>query len=143
MSSNRPTLLIKRLDNGLPLPQYKTAGAVGIDLCSAETIVLGKFATHRVKTGVAIELLPGYEAQIRPRSSTSADGVLIHLGTIDTDYRGELLVIVTNNDTLLRIERGDRIAQLVIAPVAHCDIIEVDKLSETGRGIGGFGSTGK
>ena len=136
-------LKIQRLDKGLPLPEYKTAGAVGLDLYSAETKIIGKFVTVKVRTGIAIELPPGYEAQIRPRSSTSANGVIVHLGTIDSDYRGELLVIVSNHYSgLLRIERGDRLAQLVIAPIARAVLVEVEELAETGRGDGGFGSTG-
>lgn len=138
-----PELKIKRLDPDLPLPHYKTAGSVGLDLYAAETRIIGNLDTTTIRTGIAIELPPGYEAQVRPRSSTSANGVLVHLGTIDTDYRGEILVIITNKNAPLYIEWGDRIAQLVIAPVAHCDVIEVDELGETGRGNGGFGSTGK
>ena len=136
-------LKIKRLDKDLPIPEYKTVGAVGFDLYSRETRIIGKFVTIRVPPGLAIELPTGYEAQIRPRSSTSADGVIVHLGTVDSDFRGELEVIITNNDTLLKIERGDRIAQMVIAPVVRVDFEEVEALEETDRGGNGFGSTGR
>lgn len=134
-------LKIKRLDPDLPMPEYKTAGAVGIDLHVLESHFIGKFVTTRVRTGIAIELPDGYEAQIRPRSSVSARGIIVHLGTIDQDYRGELEVIVTNNDTLLELWRGDRIAQLVICPVARADIVEVEQVEQTDR-EGGFGTTG-
>lgn len=135
-------LKIKRLDKSLPLPEYKTAGAVGFDLYAAETIMIGKFVTTKVPTGIAIELPQGHEAQIRPRSSTSANGVIVHLGTIDTDYRGELMVIVSNHYSgFLHLQRGDKIAQLVIAPIVRANLVEVEELSETQRGSNGFGST--
>lgn len=139
----KTSIQLKRLDKDLPLPAYKTTGAVALDLYARETRIIGKFVTTIIPTGVAIEIPPGFEGQIRPRSSTSAEGIIVHLGTIDADYRGELMVIVSNHyNTLLKIERGDRIAQLVIAPVATVDVVEVDELSETVRGSNGFGSTG-
>lgn len=138
-----PNLKIKRLDKNLPLPRYKTRGSVGIDLYSAESMTIGKFVTVKVPTGIAVEIPAGYEGQIRPRSSTSANGVIIHLGTIDQDYRGEILVIVSNHyNTLLRIDRGDRLAQLVICPVVRVEIMEADELAESERDANGFGSTG-
>lgn len=136
-------LKIKRLDKGLPLPAYKTPGSVALDLYARESIIMGKFTTSKIPTGIAIEIPLGYEGQIRPRSSTSADGIIVHPGTIDADYRGELMVIVSNFcSTLLRIERGDRIAQLVIAPVTIVNVLEAEELSVTHRGVNGFGSTG-
>lgn len=138
-------LKIKRLDPSLPLPEYKTAGAVGLDLYAAEDVIIGtgnKASTCTVGTGIAIELPEGYEAQIRPRSSTSAAGILVHLGTIDNDYRGELRAIVSSlvGDGVY-IRRGDRIAQLIIAPVTRAEIVEAKELIPTRRGGNGFGST--
>lgn len=128
----------------VPPPAYQTAGASGIDLCAAYNHFLGPGETIRIALGLAIEVPPGFEAQLRPRSSLSAIGVLFHFGTIDSDYRGEIMAVATNlSDDIVRITKGDRIAQLVIAPVARVELVRVEQLSDTTRGTGGFGSTGR
>ena len=138
------TTLRYKLLADVPPPEYQTAGASGIDLCAADSVQIFPYQTKVIKTGMAVELPPGYEGQIRPRSSMSARGVLCHLGTIDNDYRGELAVVLTNLEQGVReIVRGDRIAQLVIAPVERVELVRVEQLSETARGSGSFGSTGK
>ena len=141
---------VRRLPHGegLPLPSYATAGAVGMDLLAAVTepvtIEPGKRAL--IPTGLAIALPPGHELQIRPRSGLALrNGILLpnSPGTIDEDYRGELQVIVLNaGDAPFIIERGTRIAQAVLAPVLRARWHEVASLDDTGRGSGGFGSTG-
>jgi len=132
---------------GLPLPAYQTAGAAGCDLCAAthETLILAPGARLKTPTGIALELPEGYEAQIRPRSGLALkDGVTVlnTPGTIDTDYRGEIFVLLINHsEKPYEITRGARIAQLVLAPVVRARFIEARSLSETARGDGGFGST--
>jgi dUTP pyrophosphatase len=136
---------------GLPLPAYQTAEAAGLDLMAAVpdgeplTLAPGKHAL--VPTGLAIALPAGYEAQVRPRSGLAAKHgvtVLNSPGTIDADYRGEIKVILINHgDAPFLIQRGERIAQMVIAPVVQAALVPVATLSATGRGAGGFGSTGR
>ena len=139
---------IKRLDHGaeLPLPSYATAGAAGMDVVAAEELDLLPGVRHAVATGFAMAIPAGYEVQVRPRSGLALKhGVTVPNtpGTIDSDYRGELKVIMINHgDSAFPIKRGDRIAQLVVAPVQHADFIEVNALDDTARGAGGFGSTG-
>ena len=134
---------------GLPLPAYASAGAAGIDLAAAVDQPLMLNPAHRalVPTGIAIALPEGYEGQVRPRSGLALKHgitVLNSPGTIDCDYRGEVQVILANLGTEpVAIRRGDRIAQLVIAPVARAEIRRVAELPETTRGAGGFGSTGR
>lgn len=138
---------------GLPLPRYQTAGAAGLDLIAAvpskKPITLARAAWALVPTGLVIELPAGTEAQVRPRSGlafTHGVTVLNSPGTIDCDYRGEVGVILVNlGKKAFKIERGERIAQLVIARVDQAVIVEADAaaLSKTARGDGGFGSTGK
>ena len=140
------TLNVKRLQQEATLPQRATEGASGLDLyaCLPEgPVTLGPDPV-RVSTGVAIECPAGYDAQIRPRSGLSLRGVGVAFGTIDSDYRGELLVTmwVFGSKTEHTISHGDRIAQLVIAPLAEAAIVEVTELSESVRGTGGHGSTG-
>ena len=147
-----PTIPIKRLPHaaGLPLPAYETAGAAGMDLRAAVAddapMTLRPGDRHRAPTGFCFAVPAGFEAQVRPRSGLAAKAGVTCLntpGTIDSDYRGEVQVILINHgeeDFIIR--RGDRIAQLVIAPVARADWIEVADLEQTGRGAGGFGSTG-
>lgn len=135
---------------GLPLPKYETEGAAGMDLLAAVaedapvTLEPGKRAM--VPTGLAIALPLGFEAQVRPRSGLAAKHGLTVLnspGTVDCDYRGEVKVILINlGDEAFTIKRGERIAQMVIAPVTQAKWEERDSLSETARGAGGFGSTG-
>ncbi|HWV53915.1 dUTP diphosphatase [Pseudorhodoplanes sp.] len=135
---------------GLPLPAYQSASAAGLDLVAAVpegqpmTIAPGGYAM--VPTGLAIALPPGTEGQVRPRSGLAAKHgvtVLNSPGTIDSDYRGEVSVILINHGSQdFVIDRGMRIAQLVVAPVSAICVRAVEKLSETARGAGGFGSTG-
>jgi dUTP pyrophosphatase len=143
-------LKIKKLENlkELPLPKYETPGSAGMDLRAAidEPITLKEGETKLIKTGLAIALEPGYEAQVRPRSGLALKNgitVLNSPGTVDSDYRGEVCVILTNiskND--FTIERGMRIAQMIIAQYEQANIVEVKDLDETERGSSGFGSTG-
>jgi len=135
---------------GLEPPAYESAAAAGMDLRAAivadEPLVMQPGTRALVPTGLAIALPPGYEAQVRPRSGLAARHgvtVLNSPGTVDADYRGEVKVILINHgDTPFVIERGMRIAQMVIAPVTRADMIAATSLDETERGGGGFGSTG-
>ena len=135
----------------LPLPAYQTKGAAGLDLLAALDVqtpmTLAPGARVLVPTGLIIELPPGYEAQVRPRSGLALNygvTVLNSPGTIDCDYRGEVRVILANlGQAPFEIRRGERIAQLVVSPVTHAELIEVIAVTETARGAGGFGSTGK
>ena len=139
---------LKRLPHGhgLDLPAYATDGAAGMDILSAESITLRPGQRHAVATGLAVAIPEGYEIQVRPRSGLALKhGISVPNtpGTIDSDYRGELKVILINHsDTDFAIARGERIAQLVLAPVTTACWDEVDALDETERGEGGFGSTG-
>jgi len=148
-AGERPVLCIQRLRDDARLPQYMSAHAAGLDLAAAldGPLVLAAGARHAVPTGLALAIPVGYEGQVRPRSGLAlSHGVTVANapGTIDADYRGELKVILVNlGAEAYTIEPGQRIAQLVIAPVAHVDLVEVDTLGETERGEGGFGSTGK
>jgi dUTP pyrophosphatase len=140
---------IKRLSNGegLALPAYESAGAAGMDLRAAEDAVLKPGARYLMPTGLAISLPHGFEAQVRPRSGLAVKhgvSVLNTPGTVDSDYRGEIKVpLINHGDTEFTIHRGDRIAQMVIAPVIQAHVTEVDSLDETARGAGGFGSSGR
>ena len=135
---------------GLPLPHYQTEDAAGCDLAAAveeeNPLVLPPGGRALVPTGIAIALRSGFEAQIRPRSGLAVKfgvTVLNSPGTIDADYRGEIQVpMINHGEAPFTIIRGMRIAQLVVAPVTRATFIEVDKLSSTPRGSGGFGSTG-
>jgi dUTP pyrophosphatase len=133
---------------GLPLPNYATAGAAGMDLLAAvaEPVTIGPGQRALIPTGLTIALPPGYELQIRPRSGLALrHGIVLpnSPGTIDEDYRGELQVIVLNaGDAPFTVERGMRIAQAVLAPVVRARWHLVENLDETARGSGGFGSTG-
>lgn len=144
------SLRLKRLPHseGLDLPAYETAGAAGIDLRAAlaDPITLASGARQLVPTGLCIELPPGHEAQVRPRSGLSIKNgitVINAPGTIDEDYRGEIKVPLVNlsNEEFI-ITHGMRVAQMVIAKVERVAIVEVEELSESGRGQAGFGSTG-
>lgn len=143
-------LKIKRLrpHGDFPLPHYQSELSSGLDLCADvnEDVIVRPLERVLVPTGFAIELPAGFEAQVRPRSGLALKhGIsLVNTpGTIDADYRGEIKVIVINfGDGDFVIKRGDRIAQLVISPVAHAEIVEVEELQDTKRGPGGFGSTG-
>ena len=147
-----PVIPIQRLPHaeGLPLPAYETAQAAGMDLRAAipeqEDFVLHPGARRAVPTGLAFALPPGFEGQVRPRSGLALKAGVTCLntpGTIDADYRGEVKVILINlGEEDFVIRRGDRIAQLVIAPVIQASWDVVETLDETARGAGGFGSTG-
>jgi dUTP pyrophosphatase len=136
---------------GLALPAYQTAHAAGLDLLAAvpadAPLVLAPGRYAMVPTGLTIALPEGYEAQVRPRSGLAAKHgvtVLNAPGTVDADYRGEIAVLLINHGPEpFTIRRGERIAQMVIAPVARADFVSVTELSSTNRGAGGFGSTGR
>ena len=140
---------LKRLPHGdgLPLPSYATEHAAGLDVVAAESLTLAPGARHAVATGFAIAIPHGFEVQVRPRSGLALKhglSVLNTPGTIDSDYRGEVKVIVANlGDAPFEIVRGERIAQLVPAPVQRARFAEVEDLDATARGAGGFGSTGR
>lgn len=142
-------LKIERLEHNKFLPEYKTEGAAGMDLCAAisEPVTLQPLERTLIPTGLKIELEHGYEAQIRPRSGLSIKhGItLINcVGTIDEDYRGEVCVPVVNlSNQAYTIQPDERVAQMVIARVEQAEIKVTVELSETVRGVGGFGSTGK
>ena len=148
----KPAIPLLRLPHaeGLPLPAYETLGAAGMDLRAAVAddapVVLRPGDRAMIPTGFCIAVPAGFEAQARPRSGLAAKSGVTCLnspGTIDSDYRGELKVILINHGAeAFTVRRGDRIAQLVIAPVVQAAWIEVTSLDETGRGAGGFGSTG-
>ena len=148
-----PTVPIRRLPHaeGLPLPAYETALAAGMDLRAAvpedEPLTLRPGSRFPVPTGLAFALPPGFEGQVRPRSGLAfKHGVtcLNSPGTVDADYRGEVKVILINHgEEDFVIRRGERIAQLVIAPVVQAAWAEVESLDDTARGAGGFGSTGR
>jgi dUTP diphosphatase len=144
----RVAVQVRRLPHGegLELPRYATDGAAGMDVLSAEEVTLAPGDRHAVATGIAVAIPPGYEIQVRPRSGLALKhgiGVPNTPGTIDSDYRGELKVILINHGTEpFAIRRGDRVAQLVVAPVTLAAWDEVEELDDTARGAGGFGSTG-
>jgi dUTP pyrophosphatase len=133
--------------DGLPLPAYATAGAAGMDVVAAEDHVLEPGGRHAVATGFAIAIPEGYEVQVRPRSGLALKHGITCLntpGTIDSDYRGEVKVILANlGSEPFAVVRGERIAQLVAAPVQRAAFEEVAALDDTVRGGGGFGSTGR
>jgi dUTP pyrophosphatase len=146
------TVQIKRLPHalGLPLPEYKSALAAGMDLLAAvpadAPVLITAGERALIQTGIALALPPGFEAQVRPRSGLAAQHgvtVLNAPGTIDADYRGEVQVILINHArTPFSVERGARIAQLIIAPVCQARLCEIETLDDTVRGAAGFGSTG-
>ena len=143
------TIALKRLPHGegLPLPGYATDGAAGMDVVAAEAATLAPCARAAIATGFAIAIPPGFEVQVRPRSGLALKHGITCLnppGTIDSDYRGEVKVILINlGADPFEIARGDRIAQLVPAPVQRAVLDVVAALDDTGRGTGGFGSTGR
>jgi dUTP pyrophosphatase len=136
---------------GLPLPAYQTAHAAGLDLLAAvpeeAAVFLAPGEHAMIPTGLAIALPPDHEAQVRPRSGLAAKHgvtVLNSPGTIDADYRGEIRVLLINHgDETFLVQRGERIAQMVIAPVSRVELVAASSLSTTDRGSGGFGSTGR
>ena len=145
----RLTLKIRRVGGRGPpvdLPSYQTGAAAGLDLRADEACTLAPGERRLVPTGLALELPAGHEGQVRPRSGLAVRhgiGMVNAPGTIDQDYRGEVGVVLINlGSQPFEIRRGDRIAQLVVAPVARVEVEVVEQLSESGRGAGGFGSTG-
>jgi len=140
---------LKRLAHGedLPLPSYATEHAAGLDVVSAEDLILAPGERHAVATGFALAIPQGYEVQVRPRSGLALKHGITCLntpGTIDSDYRGEVKVILVNlGQERFHVRRGERIAQLVPAPILAARFAEVAELAETARGEGGFGSTGR
>jgi dUTP pyrophosphatase len=138
---------IKRLDPDLPLPAYAHAGDAGMDLYAAEDATLAPLQRALVATGIAVAIPEGYAGFVQPRSGLAIKRGLSLVNTpglIDSHYRGEIKVIAINLDPTVPVEirRGDKLAQLVIQPVAHAELLEVAALDETVRGEGGFGSTG-
>lgn len=147
MTASRLPLPIQRLDDGLPLPAYAHDGDAGADLYAREAVVLEPGERRLVPTGVAIALPPGYVGLVHPRSGLAAKvglSIVNAPGTVDSGYRGEIRVCLVNLDrrTPIRLERGDRIAQLVVQRVEQAEFIETDELDATSRGAGGHGSTG-
>ncbi|HEU4382642.1 MAG TPA: dUTP diphosphatase [Anaeromyxobacteraceae bacterium] len=144
------TVRIRRVGErgpSLDLPRYHSPGAAGLDLCADEAVSLAPGERRLVPTGIAVEIPPGYEGQVRPRSGLALRhgvGMVNAPGTVDSDYRGEVGVLLVNwGREAVQIARGDRIAQLVVAPVERAELELVDKLGRSDRGGGGFGSTGK
>jgi len=153
MHEEKPPRVAVRLlphGEGLPLPAYHSAGAAGADLCAAlapeEKIILEPGARHLIPTGLVLQLPEGYEGQVRPRSGIALHRgvtVLNAPGTIDSDYRGEVCVLLINlGAEPFEVVRGVRIAQLVVAPVTRAAFVAVAELETTARGAGGYGSTG-
>ena len=142
-------VLIKKLDLSVKLPEYKTTGASGLDLMAfiKEPIEIKPKTSSLIPTGLSVAFSENYEIQIRPRSGLAAKKnitVLNTPGTIDSDYRGEIKVIIYNHgDENFLVNNGDRIAQMILAPVVKMELEEVNNLPESIRGKGGFGSTGK
>ena len=142
-------VLIKKLDPAVKLPIYKTNGASGMDLMAfiKETMIIKPKTSFLVPTGLSVAFSKNYEIQVRPRSGLAAKNnitVLNSPGTIDSDYRGEIKVIIYNHGNHdFTINNGDRIAQMILAPVVKMELEETNELPETLRGEGGFGSTGK
>ena len=149
MVKGKQTLKIKRLRPNAKLPRRATPGSTGFDIFAciegdSEIMLMGT-QTKPIPTGIAIEVPRGYDVQIRPRSGLSAKGVGVTFGTIDSDYRGEILITMYLFDPSanFEIKHGDRIAQMVVSKVADLPLVEVEELSSTERGAGGHGSTGK
>ena len=149
MAKEKPSLKIKRLRPNAKLPKRATPGSTGFDLFACiegeGKIALVGTQPKLIPTGIAIEVPRGYDVQIRPRSGLSAKGVGVTFGTIDSDYRGEILITMYLFDpnATFEIKHSDRIAQMVISTIADLPAVEVEELSPTKRGAGGHGSTGK
>jgi dUTP pyrophosphatase len=147
-AGKKAVLKIRRASPDAALPAYESGGASGMDLraFTGEDIVIPPLGRAKIPTGLFMEIPPGWEGQVRPRSGLalrSGVTVLNSPGTIDSDYRGELEVILVNlGEESFRVKNGDRIAQMVVSPVLRVEIAEAGTLSETPRGAGGFGSTG-
>jgi dUTP pyrophosphatase len=143
------TIKIRRLRDSAKIPAYQSAHAAGMDLAAdlSAAIRIAPRERRPIPTGIALEIPPGYEGQVRPRSGRAlAEGLALinSPGTIDADFRGEVKVLIVNlGDHPIEIHPGDRIAQLIIAPVVRAEVIETETLAETKRGPGGFGHTGR
>ncbi|MHA1169233.1 MAG: dUTP diphosphatase [Candidatus Hodarchaeales archaeon] len=139
-------ILIQRVREDVKIPEYKTDGSSGFDLRSTGEFILGSGCRELVPIGIKVVIPPGYEGQVRSRSGLSWNHGVINLtgiGTIDSDYRGEIHVVLANMSSgSIRIHKGQRIAQMVICPVVQVEFEDVKELPETVRGEGGFGSTG-
>ena len=143
----------KKVHPDAKLPSYAHEGDAGMDVYAVEDVVLQPFQATLVSTGLVADIPIGYEIQVRPRSGLATKGVTVwnSPGTVDSGYRGEIGIIMMyvtpfNDETKIRyfdIKKGDRIAQLVVAPVTPCEVVEVSAVGETDRGEGGFGSTGR
>lgn len=142
--NGQPVLRFKKLQDSAIIPEYKSTGASGFDFCCLRREEVYPRDTVVIKIGLAVEIPSDCEMQLRGRSGLAAkSGYIVKTGTIDSDYRGELGVIICNiSDSKLVFREGDRIAQGIIAPVRRCRIIEADELGDTARGDGGLGSTG-
>jgi dUTP pyrophosphatase len=143
----RPRLEIKRLDDGLPLPAYQNEGDAGLDLYAAQDATISPGQRVVIGTGIAVAIPGGYVGLTTPRSGTAARvglSIVNTPGVIDSGYRGEVMMILINLDPRddITIVRGERVAQLLIVPVASVDVIERDELPDSQRGSGGLGSTG-
>ena len=142
------TVRVKRGESSkdIPVPSYATPGSAGLDIRSAEDVIIEPGERAAARSGIYLEIPPGFEGQVRPRSGLALKHgvtVLNSPGTIDSDYRGEVRVIMINHGReKFSVKRGDRIAQIVFAPCARAGIEEVYELGDTGRSSGGFGSTG-
>lgn len=138
-------LQFKRLSPDAILPKYAHEGDSGMDVYAIESITLQPYAFVKMPLNIACNIPSGYELQVRPRSGLAAkQGVVCSFGTVDMGYRGDIGVTLFNHsNTCVHIEKGDRIAQLILAPVTRAEIVETDTLDNTERGDGGFGSTGK
>ena len=149
MTANLISIPVQRLPHAaeLPLPAYATPGAAGMDVVAAEAVTIPPGGRHAIATGLALAIPDGYEVQVRPRSGLALKHGVTCLntpGTIDSDFRGEVKVLLINlGHEPFVVERGERIAQLVPAPVQRAALVEVEALDETARGDGGFGSTGQ
>jgi dUTP pyrophosphatase len=139
-------VLLKKLHPDAVVPKYATPGSSGVDVCALYSNIIEPGHWKAIETGLSMEIQPGFECQVRPRSGLALKqgiSVLNSPGSIDSDYRGEIKVILINNGISdFEIRAGDRIAQLVFAPVAQASFVVSDVLSDTQRGDGGFGSTG-
>ena len=142
---NKVKLGFKKLDPNAQLPKYAHEGDAGMDVFALHDVELPFNKPVIVKTGIAAEIPDGYELQVRPRSGFAAKGITVWNapGTVDSKYRGEIGVILFSTVPAYRVNSGDKIAQLVLAPVTFAEPYEVQELSETERGAGGFGSTGR
>ena len=143
---NRPIVKIVLLDGGA-VPQYATTESAGVDLKTTIDVSIDRFQRVLVPTGIKLEIPSGFEAQVRPRSGLAIKhglSIVNSPGTIDSDYRGEIQIILINlGESVVKIEKGERIAQLVFAPVVQVDFQVADQLNDSERGSGGFGRTGK